>query len=816
VSADVGGGVGLLDPYRVIDLTDERGLLCGLILGDLGADVIRVEPPGGSPARAVSPGGSLVWEAWARNSRSVAVDVAAPEGQAALRELVASADFVIESAPPGHMAALGLGYDALAAINPALVYVSITPFGQDGPAAGYAATDLIVQAASGMLSAVGDADRPPLVVRGHQAWAHAGAEAAGAALIAHHERVRSGRGQHVDVSAQQAAALAGSFQPLAAAVGSVCPRRASGAIVVGPVAVPTIYAARDGFVSLTLFFGPSQGPFTRRLMDWIYEEGGCDEATRAKDWVAYLQLLFSGAEPLTELDRVIGIVSAFLRQRSVAELFEEAVRRSLMLVPVSSPADVAADRHLADRHYWRPASEETGPDRPLVPGPFAVFSATPIRYRRAAPAPGQHTAEVMSDVRPTTVGPPSADPARPLDDVKVLDFMWVMAGPWATRTLADHGATVVKIESATKIDGLRVLPPFIDGQQDVESSAGFQSVNAGKLSVALNPATPLGKQVVLDLVEWADVVTESFSPKAMRAWGLDYESLLARKPDIIMVSSSLFGQTGPYSPLPGVGIMGSALAGITALTGWPDRNPTGPFGPYTDYVAPRYTVAALLAALDHRRRTGQGQHIDLAQMEASIPFIAPELLDYIVNGASTCRVGNSHPTMSPHGLFPTAGDDRWVAIATRDDDDWRRMAGAMGRPDLARDPELATSDGRRTNESRVDAAVTEWTQARTAAEATALLQSVGVPAYSWVADDLPDDPQLVHRGHLLRLPHSRHGTVIVESTHVGYSRTPARPRWGAPVLGEHTSYALREILGYDEARITALLDEGAVGPMPVR
>jgi benzylsuccinate CoA-transferase BbsF subunit len=368
----------------------------------------------------------------------------------------------------------------------------------------------------------------------------------------------------------------------------------------------------------------------------------------------------------------------------------------------------------------------------------------------------------------------------------------------------------VKIESAAKLDGIRVLPPFIDGKQDIETSAAFQSVNAGKLSLAVNPATPLGKQVILDLVEWADVVTESFSPKAMRAWGLEYESLRARKPDIIMVSSSLFGQTGPYAPLPGVGIMGSALAGITSLTGWPDRNPTGPFGPYTDFVAPRFTVAALLAALDHRRRTGQGQHIDLSQMEASIPFIAPELLDHIVNGASPDRVGNAHPTMSPHGLFPSRGDDRWVAIAARDDDDWRRLAVAIGRPDLADEAALATGERRRASQSVVDAVVTAWTRVRTATEATAVLQSVGVPAYSWVADDLPDDPQLVHRGHLVQLRHSRHGTVVVESTHVGYSRTPARPTWGGAVLGEHTSYVLGEILGYDEERMTALREAGAL------
>src|SRR5271170_4554167 len=221
----------------------------------------------------------------------------------------------------------------------------------------------------------------------------------------------------------------------------------------------------------------------------------------------------------------------------------------------------------------------------------------------------------------------------PLKDVKICDFMWVMAGPASTRILADYGATVVRIESPTRIDTARAL--------------------------------------VHDLVRWADVVTESFSPKAMRAWGFDYESLRKVNPQLIMLSSCLMGQSGPLSKIAGFGNMAAAISGFHNLTGWPDRPPAGVFGAYTDYVAPRFTAMAILAALDYRRRKGEGQYIDQSQAECAIHFLGPAILDYTVNGRVDQRVGNSDAAFAPHGVYPAAGDDNWVAIVCRDDGEWR-------------------------------------------------------------------------------------------------------------------------------------------------
>src|SRR5262245_714465 len=311
----------MLSPYRVLDLSTERGLLCGQILGDLGADVLKIEPPGGSPARRCGPffqdqphaNHSLYWWAYNRNKRSITLNIDTSEGQAILRRLVESAHFFIESDTPGSLAKCGLSYDTLAALNPALVYVSITPFGQDGPKASYADSDLIILAAGGPLVLSGDDDRPPVRVSVPQAYLHASAEAAVAALIAHHERQHSGRGQHVDVSAQQAVAQATQSGILATPLNSNEFQRLSGGVRVGDLIIRLVWPAQDGYVGILYFFGPAIGPFTRRLMEWICAEGFCDEATRDKDWLAYIELLVTGQEPLAEYERLQLVVEYFTR-----------------------------------------------------------------------------------------------------------------------------------------------------------------------------------------------------------------------------------------------------------------------------------------------------------------------------------------------------------------------------------------------------------------------------------------------------------------------------------------------------------------------
>jgi crotonobetainyl-CoA:carnitine CoA-transferase CaiB-like acyl-CoA transferase len=406
----------------------------------------------------------------------------------------------------------------------------------------------------------------------------------------------------------------------------------------------------------------------------------------------------------------------------------------------------------------------------------------------------------------------------PLQNVKICDFMWVMAGPASTRILADYGATVVRIESPTRIDTARTLAPYLDNKLGPDSSGLFANCNAGKLGISLDLANPRSREVVHDLVRWADVVTESFSPKAMRAWGLDYESLRKINPGVIMLSSCLMGQTGPLAKIAGFGNMAAAIAGFHNLTGWPDRPPAGVFGAYTDYVSPRFSAAAILAALDYRRRTGQGQYIDQSQAECAIHFLGPAILDYTVNGRIGERAGNSDPVFAPHGVYPAKGqddqekDDQWIAIVSRNDDDWRHLCSAMKRDDLARDSRFATAAGRREHRDILDSSIAAWSSSLGAAAIESLLQSHGIPAHQVQNSGAAyRDPQFVHRGHFVALDHPTLGKFTVEGNRAKLSRTPAAVRRPAPTLGQDNQYVLENILGYDENRISELAASGALG-----
>jgi crotonobetainyl-CoA:carnitine CoA-transferase CaiB-like acyl-CoA transferase len=819
----------LLEPYRVLDLTNERGQICGQILADLGADVVVVEPPGGSSARRIGPfrstgegakpgiEDSLFWWAYNRNKRGITLDLETAAGRARLRRLVQSTDVLIESFEPGYLDRLGLGYRDLSAVNPRLVMVSITPFGQDGPKAGWAATDLTALAASHTLLLTGDEDRPPVQVAVPQAFLHAGAEAAVGALVALAGRERNGSGQHVDVSAQTAAMMATQSMVLQAGWGEQVLRRVAGGVKLGPIHLRFIYPCKDGYVSVTFLFGTAIGPFTRRLMEWMHEEGFVDAATRDKDWLNYTVLLLSGQEPLSELQRCIDAIERFTRSKTKAELFQEALRRSLLIVPVTTTADLLQSEQLNARAYWTPVRHE-GLDQPvLYPGPFAKFSATPIRYRRPAPRLGEHDEEVDREwavPQAATMPSPSgsrADARPPLEGVKVLDFTWVMVGPIGVRYLSDYGATVVHVESAVRVDTARTIQPFKDGQPGPERSGLYANVNAGKLGITLNLAKPEAREVALRLAAWADVVVESYSPKAMRAWGLDYESLRKVNPRLIMMSSCLNGQTGPHAALAGFGTMGAALAGFTELAGWPDRPPAGPFGAYTDYVAPKFIAAALLAALDYRRRTGEGQYIDLAQAEAAMHFLTPAILDYTVNGHVQTRVGNFSPHEAPHGVYPCAGDDRWVAIACATEAQWQALCDAMDHPEWKADPRFLTLPARAANHEALDALIAAWTAPRPVEEIEQRLQVAGVPVHRVTTSaDCFADPQLAHRGHFVTVEHPQLGPVPVENARFRLSRTPARVPWPGPTFGQHNDQVLREILGLSDEEIVRLVTSGAL------
>ena len=396
----------LLTPYRVLDLTDQRGMLAGQILADLGADVIAIEQPEGSTARSVGPFAgddpgldrSLFWWAYARNKRGVTCSLDHPDGQALIRQLAAGADFILESDDPGAMAARGLGYDDLSATHEDLIYTSISAFGQNGPKAAYEATDLILMAAGGPLILSGGAGEAPVRVSVPQAWSHASGEAAIAAMVALRARSRIGRGQYIDISAQQSVAAATMSANLASSIGASETARVAGGMAVGPFTGKLIWEVADGYISLTFLFGSGIGPFSRRLFEWMHEEGECTQEDRDLDWIGLGAEFISGARPLSDWARLMEVVGAFLKQRTRAELFAEAQSRSLLIVPVTTVDEVANSEQFEARDFWREHEMPGWPEPVRFPGPFVKLSDNQIEYRRRAPTLGEHNAEVYAEL----------------------------------------------------------------------------------------------------------------------------------------------------------------------------------------------------------------------------------------------------------------------------------------------------------------------------------------------------------------------------------------------------------------------------------
>jgi len=834
----------MLTPYRIVDLSDERGHLCGYVLAALGAEVIAVEPPDGSRARRLGPfvddvdhpERSLTHFAYNRGKKSVVLDLEDESDQGRLRRLLAGCDVLIESDRPGRMAEMGLDHTQLEREFPHLISASISAFGQTGPKAQWAATDLTVMASAATMSVTGDEDRAPVRLTAPQGFHFGAASAAAGILVALLERARSGRGQHVDTAAQWTATLGTQAGVLSTGVGVPDARRTAGGAVMGDVKLRLVYPAADGYVSITHVFGMPIGQNTARLMAWVHEAGFCDRAMADKDWIGYLELLESGVEPIEQWERAKAAVEAFTRSRTKAELLTGAMERGLLMAPIATPADVVASEQLTARGFFETVQHPAAGRAIQVPGAFARCSATPLRPLGPAPLLGQHTAEVLHSEdfhgegfdgegfdgegfdgelsatdRPATGRQPStSQPASqpegglPLAGLKVLDLTWSIAGPHAVRLLADFGASVVKVESANKQDAARGYRPVHNNEAGIENSALFDTMAAGKRSLALDLSKPGALEVLRDLVAWCDVVAESFSPRAMANWGLDYENLCRINPNVIMVSTCLAGQTGPLASFAGYGNLGAALAGFYGLAGWPDRPPAGPFGAYTDYTSTHFLAATILAAIDHRRRTGEGQHIDLAQSEAAQHFLTPALLDWSVNGRVMARAGNRDPHMSPHGVYPTLGDDRWIAIACEHDGQWQALVALMGRDDLAKDPYLASIQGRLAVGDELDEAVGAWTARFDRFEVAERLQAVGIAAHPVAEGEAClADPQFANANHFLWLDHPQRKSLI-ENTRFRLSRTPSEVKTSAPLLGEHTWDILTNVLGYDSDRIAEL------------
>jgi len=819
---------GMLSPYRVLDLTDEKGLLCGKILGDLGADVIKVERLGGDPTRNIGPfyhdeadpEKSLFWFAYNTNKRGITLDIETADGQKTFKSLVESADFVIESFPPRYMDKLGLGYSSLEKVNPGVIMVSITPFGQTGPYKDYKATDIVAWAMGGEMYQRGDADRLPVRMSHHsQAYLHAAGDAAVGALIALRYQQMTGEGQQVDISIQEAVNHCTQFLiGFWDMVKVVQPRG-------GVTGQRQTWPCQDGYVICFYHSGTNGNRHNLPLVEWMDDEGMADDFLKSVDWDTFS--LRTTTQDI--MDRIAEPTAKFFMTHTKAELLEGAVKRNVQLYPVATTKDILESVQLATREFWVELEHPELGTTITYPGAFAKASEAPLRISRRAPLIGEHNQEVyekelaLSREELLTLRHAKGYPAKldeksqrenpekkPLAGIKVVDFTWMATGPLATRILADYGAEVIKIEGRKRHDPLRLIIPFKGDIPGLNRGGNFNQWNTGKLDVTLNLAHPKGVEVAKKFIARADIVVENFAGGVIKRMGLGYEALKKVKPDIIMLSTCMQGQSGPHAKHSGLGMHLSALAGFSHIAGWPDRQPIE-LNLYTDFIVPRFNAVAILAAIDYRRRTGKGQYIDVSQYEASLHFMAPLILDYVVNQRVAMRMGNRYAYAAPHGAYRCRGEDRWCAIAVFTDEEWQNFGKVIGNPAWTTNPKFSTLSARKENEDELDGLVEEWTINHSPEEVMTMMQVAGVAGgVLQTGEDLMEhDPQLRNRHFFRELDHPEIGKYRIRGPSFVLSKSPCEVR-RAPLLGEHNEYAFKEILGMSDEEITELLIEGAI------
>ncbi len=809
----------MLEPYRILDLTDHRGEIGPMILGDLGADVIRIEPPGGSEARRRGPMiddappdlSSLQFHAFNRNKRSICLDLTSDQGRETLLELVRGADIVVESSPPGALRGNGITFETLKSVNPRIVHVLVTPFGADGPAADRVANDLTLSALGGQAALQGLPGRAPVRVTVPQIYRHTGAEAAAAAVIALTRMHVTGDAQFVDLSAQCSATWTTMNAMDAYAIQGFDFQRMGSTVQMGTAAIDPVMACADGFMVAIPMPATLEPLLAHMLGDEVI-----DASWLGEDWATYAVRLMGGEAVGFSLEEVRDAFERFFLKHTKSELFAIGLESGVTLAPINNVSDLLDFPQLRAREAW---AELTLPGGKVVrtPGIFARASQSPLAIRRTAPLPGEHDAEIATELQSggrsrAAVPAPKPGVAAPFAGVKVLDLTWVIAGPASVRYFSDHGADVIKVESELRPDGLRHLGP-VRGELPLgwNQSQFYGEFNAGKRCVQLNLKHPDALGLLQKLIKWADVLIENWAPGATERLGIHYEANCHLNPNLIMLSTSLMGQTGPAKNVAGYGYHAGGMAGFYEVTGYADSPPLGPWLAYTDVIAPHFIATLVTAALDYRRRTGEGQHIDASQFEMALQFLAPEILDCQANGYIATRLGNRAADRAPQGIYPSAGEDAWCAIAIETDAEWVALVSALGNPGWAVDERLADHKGRLEHHDSIDHHLAEWTKARTPQEAMDFLTSQGVPAGALQrSSDLATDPQYKHRGFHKVHEHPVMGSVPYAGNQFRIPGYNAGPHGPAPLLGEHNHEVLREICGLTSSEVDAAIADGLI------
>ncbi|MEE8338383.1 MAG: CoA transferase [Dehalococcoidia bacterium] len=808
-----------LTGVRVADLTSGvAGPHATKLLAGFGAEVVKLEPPDGDPARGwgpfkndrPDPETSAPFLALNTNKRSAVADLATPAGLDLARRLVARSHVVVEDFAPGAMAAMGLDLAAAREQRPELVVCSITPFGQDGPYAGMTGSDLILQAMGGAMYSTGHSDREPLRLSGNYAEWQAGLAAAFAIVSALLRAEAGGGGDHIDLSIYETQAAGKDRRQLnllAYAYAGTIARRRDTAFAICSGVRPCV----DGFINL---LGNQRLPELMRLV------GRDDLAARPA------LALPADEMPPGFVDEVEAAYLTWTMQHTMREALALAQEHRILGGTVHSVADVYADPSFRERGFWETIDHpSTGPLE--YPGRPLIMSDSPRPPARHAPLLGEHTTEVEqelddTDPAPTGAPRPAASPRLPLEGVRVLDLGVVWAGPYATQLLGEWGAEVIKMEPITIVQpqtramaGARAgwFPDGDPGDDPWNRGVSFNCSGCDKLSFTGDLRTTEGRAAFRELVAISDIVVENNVPETIDRLGVTYEELAAVNPRIIVVRMPGFGLSGPYRDYRCWGNHLEAMAGHLTARCYPDATPDAAGETYAcDSVAGITAALGAVMALRHRERTGRGQQVEVPQIEAFLPMMATELLDFAMNGRLVEPMANGHRSHAPHNAYRCLGDDRWIAIDVATDEQWAALCTVLDAETIAADERFAEAGARWRHRRELDAALEELTRERERDELWRALQAAGV-----TAGPVQDDADAFHCEHLRARgffePITREdiGTRDYPGRLFRLADTPAPPRRAPPRIGEDNEFVYRKLLGYGEDRYRALIDAGLVG-----
>jgi crotonobetainyl-CoA:carnitine CoA-transferase CaiB-like acyl-CoA transferase len=786
---------GLLASLRVLDLSDDDGDAVTRLLADLGADVLKVEPPGGSPSRTRRPtlGGTGVRFALHNaNKRSTVLDPSDPQDCARLIELAGGADIVVDSGAPGQAAAYGTSCEDLADRLPQLVAMSVTDFGRTGPRSSWRATDLVLYALSGSLARSGPTTGTPVSPPDGIASATAAVQATWAALVAYYNRLRCGTGDYIDFSRFEAVVMA--LDPAFGAHGQAAagirrPDRWRGRPR-NQDAYP-IYPCQDGYVRLCVM-SPRQW---RGLRRWLGEPEDFQDpkydviAARFAAWPQIgllVQQLFAG--------------------QTMKALVSEGQSHGVAISAVLDPTQILASDHF--QAVGAVADAELVPGvRTRIPTGYYAVNGQHVGFRTPAPSAGHHQTRWLAER--AEVAAPGGSGSRPFDGLRIIDLGIIVAGGELSRLFGDLGAEVIKVESAAYPDGLRQV------RVGDAMSESFAWTHRNNLAFGVDLRDEAGKQVFSRLVAGADAVFANFKPGTLTALGFPYDTLRSLNERVVLAESSAFGDNGPWSNRMGYGPLVRATAGVSKL--WTDQHPPpdqtdesrhrfyDATTVFPDHVVGRITAIGALAALIHRDRTGTGARVHVSQAEAVVNQLDAR---YVADAARTGDHAELVDDTSLHEVLPCAGDDEWCVISIRTDTDWRSASAVFGLPELGHDARFATGEARLAHRGDLLEQVSAWTRARTPSQAAEALQAAGVPAGQMNRPpDVLEDPQLRQRKLFSDMRHPLFDHPLpAETGPAPFRHIPQAAQRPAPLPGQDTREICRKVLGMSSEETEQLID----------